>query len=196
MKRVVILGSGEGTNLSAIVDYTKSKGLDLEIFAISDVENSGFLRRAKKHEIQHDLIDRKLGRQRQENLLFEKLKALSPDIVVLAGYMRILPPKIVITFLGKIINLHPSLLPTFKGMHAVEDALLAGVKWTGITVHFVDEGIDTGKIIAQMPVPILNEDSIETLKERIHKAEHVVYPAIIEKIIGGEKFEGAFECQR
>jgi len=196
VKRVVILGSGNGTNLSAIFNYVKEANLDIEIFAISDVENSGFLKRAKNHGIFYELIDRKLGREKQENMLFCKLKELSPDLIALAGYMRILPANIVDAFRWKIINLHPSLLPTFRGSHAIKDAFLSGVKWTGVTVHYVDEGLDTGQIIAQIPVPILNGDSLDTLESRIHEAEHFMYPRVIVKILGGEKFESAFECQR
>ncbi len=196
MKRIAVLGSGEGTNLSAIVGHVRIKNLAAGIFAISDVENSGFLRRAKSYGIPNELIDRKLGRQRQESLLLKRLKELSPDLVVLAGYMRILPPAVVEAFRGKMINLHPALLPAFKGAHAIEDALSAGVRWTGVTVHFVDVEVDSGRIIAQMPVPVLEGDTADTLRERIHRAEHAMYPEVVEKIIGGEGFEGAFECQR
>ncbi len=194
MKRVAILGSGEGTNFSAIIEHIRSNHLNVEIFAISDVRNSGFLKRAQKSNIPFKLIDRALGREKQEDLLLNTLKQMHPDLIALAGYMRILPPKIVRAFENKIINIHPALLPAFRGAHAIKDALSYGVKWTGVTVHYVDEGVDTGPIIAQVPVPIFAKDTFETLSTRIHKVEHQVYPIVIEKLLGGEDFEGAFEC--
>lgn len=196
MKQIAVLGSGKGTNFSAIIEYIRSNHLNVEIFAISDVHNSGFIRRAQELNVPFKIIDRALGREKQDNLLLNTLKELNPDLIVLAGYMRILPSKIVRAFENKIINIHPALLPAFRGIHAIKDALSYGVKWTGVTIHYVDEGVDTGPIIAQIPVPIFAKDTFETLSARIHKAEHQMYPLVIEKLLGGEDFEGAFECQQ
>ena len=196
MRRIVVLGSGEGTNFSAIVEYAHLKKWNVDFFAISDVPTSGFIQRAKKSGIAYKAIDGSVGKKHLNEEIFNALKKLNPYLVVLAGYMRILPPKIVKEFENKIINIHPALLPSFKGAHAIEEAMNCGVKWTGVTVHYVDEGVDTGPIIAQAPVPIFNNDTIETLEARIHETEHAIYPIVIERILGGEVIEGAFECQQ
>jgi|YelNatPaOPRAMG01_1025707.scaffolds.fasta_scaffold08231_5 phosphoribosylglycinamide formyltransferase-1 len=196
MKRIVVLGSGEGTNFSAIVEYFRRKQMAIEIYVISDVEGSGILRRAEAYGIPRELISRRLKKEERDSLLFQRLTELKPDLIVLAGYMLILPPFIVRAFFQKIVNIHPALLPAFKGAHAIEDAFRYGVKWTGVTIHYVDEGVDTGPIIAQIPVPVYEHDTLETLTQRIHKAEHFIYPLVIEKILGGEKVEGTFEYQQ
>jgi len=105
------------------------------------------------------------------------------DLLVLAGYMRILPPEIVRRFWGKIVNIHPSLLPAFPGLHAIEKAFKHGVKVTGVSVHLVDEGVDTGPILAQEPVRIRPEDTLESLEERIHRVEHRLYLRVITSIL-------------
>ncbi len=195
MKLVVILGSGEGTNFSAIVEYAHLKKWNVEFFAISDVMSSGFIQRAKKAKIAYKAIDGSLGKKYLNEEILDILKKLDPALVVLAGYMRILPPRIVREFKNKIINIHPALLPSFKGRHAIKDAVNYGVKWTGVTVHIVDEEIDSGPILAQAAVPILNNDTIETLTKRIHSVEHKIYPFVIEKLLRGENFEGAFKYE-
>lgn len=196
MKVVVILGSGEGTNFSAIVNRARSKKWDVKLFAISNVPGSNFVRRAKEAGIDCKPIDGSLGKKYLNEVLLNTLKDLNPTLVVLAGYMKVLPSKIVREFENKIINIHPSLLPSFKGAHAVKDSMNYGVKWTGVTIHIVNEELDAGPILAQAVVPILNDDTIEILTERIHRVEHEMYPFVIEKILGGERFEGAFECQQ
>ncbi|MCR4433997.1 MAG: phosphoribosylglycinamide formyltransferase [Caldiserica bacterium] len=196
MKRIVVLGSGEGTNFSAIVEHFRKKNLEVEIHVISDLENSGILRRAKMYGIPGELISRSLKKEERNSLLFQRLTELNPDLIVLAGYMLILPPLIVRAFFKKIVNIHPALLPAFKGAQAIEDAFRYGVKWTGVTIHYVDEGVDTGPIIAQIPVPVYEHDTLETMTQRIHGAEHYIYPLVIEKILGGERIEGTFEYKR
>lgn len=195
MKRIAVLGSGEGTNFSAIIEYAYSKKWNVDFFVISDVPSSGFIKRAKKAGISYKTIDGSLGKKQLNEGIFNTLKELNPNLVVLSGYMRILPPKIVKEFENKIINIHPALLPSFKGAHAIQDAIGYGVKWTGVTVHVVSEEVDGGPILAQAVVPILGNDTIETLTERIHEVEHKIYPFVIEKLLGGESFEGAFKCQ-
>ncbi len=195
MKRIAVLGSGEGTNFSAITEYIRSKQLEIEVIAVSDMPNCGFVKRAQRLDVQVKVIARSLGRKKQEMLLLNFLKHLNPNLIVLAGYMRILPVEIVKAFENRIVNIHPALLPSFKGAHAVEDALKYGVKWTGVTIHYVDEGVDTGPIIAQVPVRVFSKDTPDTLTARIHEAEHRIYPVVIEKLLGGENFEGAFECE-
>ncbi len=192
MKRVAILGSGEGTNFSAIVEYSRFRKLEIEFIAISNVENCGFVRRAANIGVPCKILR---GEKLNEDLM-NILLDFSPHLVLLAGYMKILPASIVNAFRGRILNVHPSLLPAFKGAHAVEDALKYGVKWTGVTVHVVTEELDAGPILAQGVVPVLNDDDKESLLLRIHALEHELYPFVMEKILRGESFEGAFKCER
>ena len=105
------------------------------------------------------------------------------DLLVLAGYMKILPPEIVRKYKGKIINIHPALLPSFRGLNAIEKAWKHKVKITGVSIHFVDEGVDTGPIITQIPVRIKENDTLESLEERIHKVEHLIYIEVIKKLL-------------
>ncbi len=190
MKKVAVLGSGKGTNFLAILKRASRKAWDAEFLAISDKKDSAFIEKAKSEGVKFEV----LPTEKRDEKLLEILKSFSPDLIVLAGYMKILPSAIVKTFEGKIVNLHPSLLPAFKGAHAIRDAFEYGVKWTGVTVHFVNEELDAGPIIAQVPVELRQNDTLESLQERIHDAEHELYPRVVEKILfGGEKFESAFE---
>ncbi len=191
MKRVAVLGSGEGTNFSALVKHARSKRLEIEFMAISNVENCGFIKRARNAGVKWKV----LNKEKLNDDLLNTLLDFSPQLILLAGYMKILPPRIVNAFEGKILNIHPSLLPAFKGAHAVRDALKYGVKWTGVTVHVVTEELDAGPILAQGVVPILTGDSEESLLSRVHEVEHKLYPFVMEKMLRGENFEGAFECQ-
>jgi phosphoribosylglycinamide formyltransferase-1 len=179
LKKVAVLGSGKGTNLLAILKRAKEKKWNANFVAISDRKNSGFVEKALKA----GLRVKTLPSTRRDEILFEFLNEFSPDLIVLAGYMRILPSFIVSAFEKKILNLHPSLLPAFKGAHAIRDAFDYGVKWTGITVHIVTKELDDGPIIAQQPVQIYDNDNLESLEERIHTIEHEMYPKIIEKAL-------------
>ncbi len=182
MKRVAVLGSGKGTNLLAILDRAKMEKWDVEFLAISDRERCGFIEKAMKMGI--DV--KTLPHVKRDECLLKTLNDFSPDLVVLAGYMRILPPFIVEAFKNRILNLHPSLLPSFRGAHAIRDAYEYGVKWTGITVHIVTEELDGGPIIVQQPVPIYDGDDLKSLEERIHVIEHEIYPKVVGKVLKGE----------
>ncbi len=179
LKRVAVLGSGRGTNLLAILNRGEKKKWEVDFMAISDKKNSGFVEKA----VMKGIKVKTLPCIERDEYLLKVLNEFSPDLIVLAGYMRILPPFIVKTFENKILNLHPSLLPAFKGAHAIRDAFEYGVKWTGITIHFVTEELDAGPIIAQQPVPIYEDDDLESLEERMHTVEHELYPRVVEKML-------------
>lgn len=172
---IVVLISGSGTNLQSIIDA----GLLIK-FVMSDKHNAYGLERARKAKIP-TLSQPKLGSL--ENSITKLCVANKVNLIVLAGFMRLLNPEFIKRWKGKIVNIHPSLLPSFKGAHAIEKAFEYGVKVTGVTVHYVDEGMDTGSIIAQQAVKVAKRDTVETLEEKIHKVEHKLYPKVIKDLL-------------
>ncbi|SHF09509.1 phosphoribosylglycinamide formyltransferase-1 [Marinitoga hydrogenitolerans DSM 16785] len=181
-KKLVVLSSGNGTNFEAIVKKLRNR---YEIKLISDNKKAYVLQRAIKLYIDYEIVNYKYFKNRENynKKLFEYLKKEEPDLIALAGYMKILPEYIVEYFSGRIINIHPSLLPAFKGLNAIKQAFDFGVKYTGITIHYVNNELDGGKIIAQEVVKIETEDTLETLEEKIHKLEHRLYPKVIDKVL-------------
>jgi phosphoribosylglycinamide formyltransferase-1 len=176
--KIGVLVSGRGSNLQAIIDAIKNKELNAEIaVVISDNPKAFALERASKAGIETAVIELKKFKAKDdyENEIVKTLKAKKAELVCLAGYMRIVGPAILKEFKAKIINIHPSLLPAFPGLHTQKQALEHGVKVSGCTVHFVDEGTDTGPIIIQSAVPVLEHDTEETLSERILEQEHRIY---------------------
>ena len=185
-----VLASGNGSNLQAIIDATKKGRIagDLKL-VISDKPDALALKRAVTAGVKTVLfVNPKnfLSREDFDAELVAILKKEKIGLIVLAGFMRILSPVFIKAFRHKIINVHPALLPSFKGAHAIQDALAYGVKVTGVTVHFVDEEVDHGAIIAQASVEIKPEDTLESLAERIHKAEHILYPKTIDLFLRGK----------
>jgi len=177
-----VLVSGRGSNLQAIIDAIERGEIDAEIkIVISDREDAYALKRAEKHNIEHMFIDPKNYKTREEydKRLVEELKKRDVELVCLAGFMRLLSPYFISQYKNKIMNIHPALLPSFPGLNAQKQALEYGVKFSGCTVHFVDEGCDTGPIIIQAVVPVFDNDTVETLSERILKEEHRIYPKAI-----------------
>ncbi|MDF2875077.1 MAG: purN [Sporomusa sp.] len=189
-----VLASGRGSNLQAIIDAIQAGRLDTKIgVVISDNPEANVLKRMAGADIQALCIDRKLfaSRQQFEAAVAEELTIHHVELVVLAGFMRILSQSFIDRFAGRIINIHPSLLPAFPGENAQQQALQYGVKVTGCTVHFVDAGMDTGPIILQEAVPVLEDDTAETLSERILHAEHILYPRALALYCEGRlNFEG------
>ena len=189
--RVGVIGSGQGTNFVAIADAIEAGLVPAEITVVlSDVENSGILDQARHRDLPAIFIPpgkfrTKLDEEAEKNFVFQLQKA-RVDLVVLAGFMRVLKGEFLRAFEGRIVNIHPSLLPCFPGLEAWKQALAYGVKVTGCTVHFVDAGIDSGPIIGQETVPVLDHDSPETLHRRIHKAEHELYPRCVAALARGE----------
>ncbi len=179
MKRIAVLISGSGSNLQSIIDSARSGYLKVEIaVVISNKEEAYGLTRAVNHGIPTEVIKHGdfSGREEFERKLIDILEGYSIDLVVLAGFMRVLTPLFVNHFHHRIMNIHPALLPSFPGTHGQEQAFDYGVRFTGCTTHFVDEGTDTGPIIIQAVVPVLAEDTVETLASRILKEEHRIYP--------------------
>ncbi|HED23851.1 MAG TPA: phosphoribosylglycinamide formyltransferase [Firmicutes bacterium] len=183
MKKIAVLASGEGTNLEAILEAVERKEIAGEVvFVISDRAEAPALQRAQNHGIRAQFVNPRSydGRDEYDRSLVELLKKENVDLVVLAGFMRLLSPLLVRAFPLRIMNIHPSLLPAFPGLDGVEQALSYGVKVTGCTVHFVDEGLDSGPVILQEAVPVIQRDTVETLHQRIHAAEHRLYPTAID----------------
>ncbi len=189
MKRFAVLVSGQGSNLQAIVDALNKKKIAAQLcVVVSDNPKAFALTRALKAGFPTVVIDPKAFKTREamDQRLIEELTNFNVDFVVLAGYMRILSPVFVKAFPYQILNIHPALLPLFKGAHAIRDAFEAGVYETGVTVHFVDEEVDHGPIIVQEALPIKKTDTLRTLEERIHKLEHKLYPQVIDDFARGK----------
>jgi len=184
--RVAIFASGSGTNLQAIID-AQIKTIEIAL-VFSNKSDAYAIERAKNHNLPVEVIDHKSFESR-EDFDSEIVRILEPynlDLIILAGYMRILSPELVRAYKGKIINIHPALLPSFPGINSARQALEYGVKYTGVTVHFVDEGVDTGPIILQSIVEIEDRDTEESLLQKIHKVEHQIYPEAIELVSSGQ----------
>lgn len=178
-----ILVSGSGTNLQAIIDCIEAKQLAAKIkIVISNNANAYAIERAKKHYIPTFIIQDSHfpAREDCDKHLVEILKSHSVDLVILAGFMRLLTPAFIKAFPLKILNIHPALLPAFPGLHVQKKAVEYGVKFSGCTVHMVDEGVDTGPIVIQAVVPVHDDDTEEALAKRILKEEHRIYPQAIQ----------------
>ena len=182
--RLGVLGSGEGSNFGAIVDACQNGILPASVAVVlSDVEDAAILQRAQEEKVANRFIApgkfrTKLDEDAEADFI-KTLREAEVDLVVLAGFMRILKGEFLRAFEGRVVNVHPSLLPAFPGLEAWKQALDHGVKVTGATVHFVDQGVDEGAIIVQEAVPVLDDDTPEILHERIHEAEHRIYPEAI-----------------
>ena len=184
--RLAVLASGFGSNLQAILDAIQRKEISGEVqVVISDVKDAYALERAKKHDIEAVHLDPRNYKSRGDfdDAIAEIMQQKQIELIILAGYMRLLSTPFVERFSGRIINIHPSLLPAFPGLHGVRQALVHGVKVSGCTVHFVDEGLDTGPIILQEAVSVFDDDTEDSLQERIHEVEHRLYPKAIQLFI-------------
>ena len=184
-----VLGSGKGSNLDSIARAISSGDLLADVrLVVSDSPSAGILDVAKKWGLPSITVPSSRFKTRLEPEIEEELarslKAAGVQIVVLAGYMRMLKAPMLDAFPRAIVNIHPSLLPAFPGMDAWRHALLAGAKVTGCTVHWVDSGMDTGRVIAQREVAVLDSDTPETLHARIQQAEHQLYPQVLNSIRG------------
>ena len=182
-QKLGVLCSGRGTDLQSIIDAIGRGEVNAEIAVVLvDKPESFALERAKKAGIKAVCVNRKQydGREPFEKALIAELEEAGVTLVVLAGFMRILTPVFVHHFAGRIMNIHPALLPSFPGAHAHRDVLAYGVKVSGCTVHFVDEGTDSGPIILQAAVPVLDGDTEETLGARVLEQEHIIYPQAIQ----------------
>jgi phosphoribosylglycinamide formyltransferase 1 len=180
-----VLVSGRGSNLQAIIDAIEAKELAAEIrLVVSDQPEAYALERARTHGIPTATFDVRdhPSREAFDHAIIQSLRDHEVELVCLAGFMRILSPHFIREYKSRVINIHPALLPSFPGLHVQRKALEYGVKFSGCTVHFVDEGMDTGPIIIQAVVPVLDEDTEDTLTARILRLEHQIYPRAIHLI--------------
>jgi phosphoribosylglycinamide formyltransferase-1 len=189
--RLGVLGSGKGSNFVALAEAIARGEVPAEIAVVlSDVESAGILQHARDRGWRGEFVAPGKFRtkldEESERAYIGKLQEARVDLIVLAGFMRILKGDFLRAFAERVVNIHPSLLPAFPGLEAWKQALECGVKVTGCTVHFVDQGVDSGPIIAQETVPVLDGDTAETLHERIQQAERRVYPRSIAGLARGE----------
>ncbi len=189
--RLGVLGSGKGSNFVAIADAITAGTIPAEVgVVLSDVEGAGILEHARARNLPAQFIAPGKFRtkldEESERAFVAALRAAGVDLIVLAGFMRVLKGDFLRAFEGRIVNVHPSLLPSFPGLEAWKQALDHGVKFTGCTVHFVDAGVDSGAIIGQQTVPVLDDDTSESLHQRIHAAEHELYPKCVAAIAAGK----------
>ena len=182
---IAVLASGEGSNFQVLIDLCKTKKLDIDIkLLITNKENAGCMKRAIKSNIPNFLILEKNyeNKEKFEAEIIKILKESNVELIVMAGWMKIASEKFVNIFKDRIINIHPSLLPSFKGVDAIQQAMDNKVTITGCTVHYVQKEVDSGSIIIQAAVPLKETDSKETLKKRIQHMEHIILPLAIGKV--------------
>lgn len=192
MKKIAVFASGSGTNFQAMIDASQNGELDAEIaLLVCDKPNAFAIERAKQHgiEVLQFMPKNFESKQAFERVILQQLQALNIEWVILAGYMRLIGETLLEAYEGRIVNIHPSLLPSFPGKNAIEQAYEAKVKVTGVTIHFVDSGMDTGPIIAQAPIFIEENETIEEVRTKIQRVEHQLYPQVIQKIINEHKVE-------
>jgi len=199
--RVGVLGSGKGSNMVALAKACEAGALNAEIaLVVSDVEGAGILERAESFGIANQYLGPGPFKTKLdevcEQAYIEAFQKAEVDWIVLAGFMRILKGQFLKAYSNRVINIHPSLLPSFPGLEAWKQALDYGVKFTGCTVHFVDQGIDTGSIILQETVPVMDDDTPHTLHARIQEAEHRLYPAALELAVRGRLSVQGRHCHR
>ena len=186
--KVAVLLSGRGSNFAAIVRASRAEGANFAVrMAISDRQDAPGLKKAARFGIPAYHVDPRLfaSKAEYENEICALLDREAIDLICLAGYMRLVGPVLLQRYPGRILNIHPALLPSFPGLDAQGQALRHGAKVSGCTVHFVDSGTDTGPIIAQAPVPVRQDDDEEELKRRILRQEHRLYPLVISRFFAG-----------
>ena len=185
--RIVVLASGSGTNLQAVLEKLHGRG-GIEVVGVgSDKPAAGALERGRRAGVESAVFSGAdyPNRAARDGALGDWIESLEADLVVLAGYMQLLSPPFVQRFRNRVVNIHPALLPAFPGLDAIGQALAAGVATTGVTVHFVDEGVDTGPVIAQREVPVPPGVTREELEAAVHGVEHELYPEAIRMIAQG-----------
>ncbi|ATO37272.1 MULTISPECIES: phosphoribosylglycinamide formyltransferase [Geobacillus] len=187
MKRLAVFASGSGTNFQAIVDAVKRGELPADLaLLVCDRPGAKVIERAERENVPTFVFSPKdyPSKAAFESEILRELSERQIEWIALAGYMRLIGPTLLSAYEGKIVNIHPSLLPAFPGKDAIGQAYRAGVLETGVTIHYVDEGMDTGPVIAQRAVPIVPGEPIEALEARIHAVEHELYPAVLRMLLG------------
>ena len=183
-----VLASGSGSNLQAILDATEQGRLDARVaVVVSDNPEAYALERARRHGVPAVVVPfgESATREEHDRRVLRALREHGVDTVALAGYMRLVSRVLLAAFPDRVLNIHPALLPAFPGLHVHEKVLAHGVKFSGCTVHFVDEGMDTGPIIIQAVVPVRDDDTPETLAARILREEHRIYPQALQYLAEG-----------
>lgn len=190
MKKIAVFASGSGSNFQAIAVAAQAGMLNVEIsLLVCDKPGAFAVDRAEMLGIPALVISPKSypSKAAYEAEILQKLAGLEIDMIVLAGYMRLIGPTLLEAYEGKIVNIHPSILPAFPGKDAIGQALAAGVEKTGVTIHYVDEGMDTGPIIASAAVKIAPGETRESLQKKIQRIEHSLYPEVLEELLNGEE---------
>jgi len=189
--RLAVLVSGGGSGLAALLRYQQTPRCHSTVLALADSTDAGGLEHARNAGVKNVgvplpmEVDKSERRLAHEHLVHAELVAADTELVVLSGYMRILTPWFVSRWKGRLVNIHPSLLPDFPGAHAHRDVLAAGVSVTGCSVHLVDEGVDSGPVLAQRQVEVLPDDNEESLQERVKRSEHMLYPEVLDQLCSG-----------
>jgi phosphoribosylglycinamide formyltransferase 1 len=186
MKNIAIFASGSGTNFQAIVDAAKNGIVPARVaLLVCDKPGAKVIERAERERIPTFVFSPKDydSKAEFEQAILAELRKREIEFIALAGYMRLIGPTLLDAYEGKIVNIHPSLLPSFPGKDAIGQAYRAGVKVTGVTIHYVDEGMDTGPIIAQRAIAIHEGESLAQLEARIHEVEHELYPAVLKTLL-------------
>ena len=186
--KIGVLLSGSGTNLQAIIDEVRDAALPVDIVKVVSSRPDAYgIERAKQAGIPVVVLNRQIyaDPQAADQMIVDELRAAGAEYVVMAGYMRKLTPVVLDAFPDRVLNLHPALLPSFKGAHAIQDAFDAGVKVTGVTVHLANEDYDKGPIVAQEPVRIEEGMTLDELEAAIHAVEHVLYPRVLRQLAEG-----------
>lgn len=186
MKRIAIFASGSGSNFEALVQACEKKEINAAVvLMVCDKKKAYVCERAKNHNIDSFVFSAKnyASKEEYEAEIVKKLDEYKIDLVCLAGYMKLCGNVLLNAYEGKIINIHPALLPSFKGAHGILDAYNYGVKVFGVTVHYVDSGMDSGKIIDQMSFHVEDNDTLETIESKIHAIEHVLYPSVVKRLV-------------
>ena len=186
VKNIAVLASGSGSNFENLALKSAEIGFEIKVL-VTDSPDAFAVKRAEKLNIPSVIVDRSAysNKQEFEKNIREALSGFDIEYIVLAGFMRIFSAEFINAYKDRIINLHPSLLPSFKGRNGIEDAYNYGVKVTGVTVHYVDAGIDTGKIIAQTAVLVEEDETLHSLEGKIHQVEYELYPAALKKVLDG-----------
>jgi phosphoribosylglycinamide formyltransferase 1 len=190
MKKIAVFASGNGSNFQVLLDAVNKGTLQAEIsLLVCDRPGAFVIDRAEKGEVPVFVFQPKEFKDKgeYESQILALLKERNVEWIILAGYMRLIGQTLLQAYEGKIVNIHPSLLPSFPGKDAVGQALEAGVKQTGVTVHYVDAGMDTGEIIAQEVVEMIPGETRESLQAKIQKVEHDLYPTVVKTLLNGKK---------
>lgn len=186
MKKIAVFASGNGSNFQAIIDVVKSGELETEIsLLVCDKPGAYAVDRANAARIPSFVFQAKeyAGKEEYEQAILAELKKYGVEFIVLAGYMRLLGPALLGAYQGRIVNIHPSLLPAFPGKDAIGQALAARANWSGVTIHYVDEGMDTGPIIIQERVRLEENETRDSLQKKIQQIEHKLYPEILQMLL-------------